>query len=105
MPNGDSISRARGERLREEYASLDRQRALAIERVKVRADLKSVGDDEPDTGRIEVEAIRRTQGSEPPPDRISPLVIVLTVAKKFPAWGAVIVALAAIGAYVFLQSR
>lgn len=67
--------------------------------------------DEP-TGRTEVTVnlqhpsqpeITRTESN--PPSKVSPLVIVLTVAKKFPAWGAVIVALAAIAAYVFLQTR
>lgn len=91
--------------MREEYAPLDRERALAIERVRVRAELKSIGEDEPDTGRIEVEALRRTEGSDPPPSKANPMVIVLTVVKKFPAWGAVIVALAVIGAYVYLQAR
>jgi hypothetical protein len=41
--------------------------------------------------------------SEPPPSKLSPLVVVWVVARKFPPWGAVIVALAGIAAYVMLR--
>ena len=99
---GTKPERARADRLREQFEANYRSRQLANERLRIRAELKSVGDDEPDTGVVHAEALKRTTSSEPP-SKASPLVVVYTVAKKFPPWGAVIVALAAIAAYVALQ--
>jgi len=41
--------------------------------------------------------------SEPPPSKLSPLVVVWVVARKFPPWGAVAVAIAGIIAYVLVR--
>lgn len=42
-------------------------------------------------------------GSDPPPSKLSTLAIAWVMAKKFPPWGAVAVAIAAIVAYVLLH--
>jgi hypothetical protein len=41
--------------------------------------------------------------SEPPPSKLSPQAVAWLFVRKFPPWGAVIVALAGIAAYVFLK--
>lgn len=41
--------------------------------------------------------------SDPPPSKLSPLVVVWVIVRKFPPWGAVAVALAGILAYVVLH--
>ena len=41
--------------------------------------------------------------SDPPPSKLSPLVVVWVVVRKFPPWGAVAVAIAGIVAYVMLN--
>ncbi len=41
--------------------------------------------------------------SEPPPSKLSPLVVVWVVARKCPPWGAVAVAIAGIIAYVLVR--
>lgn len=84
-----------------------RETDLALTRLEVRAEQRSENFEE-DTGVIHMTADQRVAErakSDPPPENVSPLVIVFTVAKKFPAWGAVIVALAAIAAYVVLKLR
>lgn len=62
-----------------------------------------------DTGRTEV-TVNLQQPSQPEikvsePDKPGAIHVVLTVVRKFPAWGSVIVALAALAAYVYLQTR
>jgi hypothetical protein len=47
----------------------------------------------------------RAQPSDAPGSKPSPVQVVFTVVKKFPPWGAVIVALAALAAYVYLQTH
>lgn len=69
--------------------------------------------DEP-TGRTEVNVTLQQPPGHPQPsqpnievtqDKPNVLRIVFTVVQKFPAWGAVLVALAAIAAYVVLKLR
>jgi len=45
----------------------------------------------------------RKADSDPPPSKVSPLGIAWVMAKKFPPWGAVAVAIAAIVAYVLTR--
>ncbi len=88
---------------------LDAAREALQESRKATELLEYSADYDEDTGRTEV-TVNLQQPSHPelkidevPASKVSPLVIVLTVARKFPAWGAVIVALAAIAAYVYLN--
>ena len=80
---------------------------LALTRLEVRAEQRSEGGEEEDTGVIHVKAAQivaqRAADSDSPPSKASPMVIVLTVVRKFPAWGAVLVAVVAIVAYVVLK--
>jgi hypothetical protein len=88
----------------------------AIEDGKEATKLLAYSDDfdEP-TGRTEVtvnlqhpsqpEIQLRAQPSDAPGSKPSPVQVVFTVVKKFPPWGAVIVALAALAAYVYLQTH
>lgn len=46
---------------------------------------------------------RKVESDAPPPSKVSPLTIAWLLARKFPPWGAVIVALAGIAAYVLLR--
>jgi hypothetical protein len=46
---------------------------------------------------------RKVESDAPPPSKVSPLAIAWLLVRKFPPWGAVIVALAAIAAYVLLR--
>lgn len=74
MPSGsDAPGRARADRLREEYEKNRRERDLANERLKVRAELKSITDEEPDTGVVHAEAVHRIAAakSEPAPALVS----------------------------------
>lgn len=84
-----------------------RERELAVARLEIRAEQRSAPDVEEDTGVIHREALARQaaqrSGSDPP-SKVSPLVIVLTVVRKFPAWGSVLVALAAIAALTYLYA-
>jgi hypothetical protein len=57
--NGKDHDKARIERLQVRHRALAEESKLALERLKVRAELKSAGEEEPDTGRIEVEAMSR----------------------------------------------
>jgi hypothetical protein len=98
---GDAVA----DKARDEFDKNRRERELAIERLRIRAEMRSENFEE-DSKVIHAEADRRVserEGSEPPPSKVSPLVIVLTVVRKFPQWGAVLVALAAIAAYVALR--
>lgn len=102
---GDALA----DKARDEFDRNRRERELAIERLKIRAEMRSAPDLEEDTGVIHREALTRQAAQRrpesDPPSKVSPLVIVLTVVRKFPAWGSVLVALAAIAAYVALKLR
>ena len=71
-------------------------RRLAIERVKVRAEMRSAGDEE-DTGVIEREALSRAPKSSSTPPRAR---FVLALLNAKPSWQMVIIVLATIGAIV-----
>jgi hypothetical protein len=68
--------------------------SAATERLKIRAEMRSHGDQE-DTGVIEREALSRAPKSESHPPRSK---IALRVLDTLPPWGRVIVLLAIIGA-------
>ncbi len=108
MANGEAKpGDAAADKWRERFEKLRREEERAIDRLEVRADMKSMGEEEI-SEVIEQRALdrqRNREGSEPPPSKPTPLVVVLTVARKFPPWGAVLVALAGIAAYVFLRTR
>lgn len=102
---GDAVA----DQWRDKFEKNRRETDLSLTRLEVRAEQRSAPDIEENTGVIHVEAAKRVAArgadSDPPPSKPTPLVIVLTIVRKFPAWGAVIVALAAIAAYVVLQLR
>lgn len=101
---GDAVADKWQERIEKDRKATD----VSLTRLEVRAELKSAGEEEL-SGVIEQETLERQRikeaASSEPPTKASPLVIVLTVVRKFPAWGAVIVALAVIAAYVALQLK
>ncbi len=76
----------------------------ALTRLEVRADMKSMGEEEV-SSVIDQRALEVQREREESPEKAGPLVIVLTVVRKFPPWGAVLIGLAAIAAYVALQLR
>lgn len=98
---------ASADKWREEFERNRKETDLAMTRLEVRAEQRSEHGEEEDTGVIHVQAAQRIadKESDPPPSKASTGIIVLTVVRKFPAWGAVIVALAAIAAYVILRLR
>lgn len=108
MANGEAKpGDAAADKWRERFEKLRRDEERALDRLDVRADMKSMGEDEI-SEVIEQRTLERQQkreGSDPPPSKATPLVIVLAGVRKMPAWGVVIVALAAIAAYVFIQTR
>ncbi len=94
---------ASADKWRDEFEKNRKETDTSLTRLEVRAEMQSAGEEElSDVIDQETLQRQRTKESEPP-SKASPMVIVLTVAKKFPAWGAVIVALAGIAAYVVLQ--
>jgi len=99
---GESLA----DKWRETFEKNRKESDLSLTRLEVRAEMKSAGEDEL-SDVIDRETLERQKVKEAiessPPSKASPYVIVLTVVRKFPAWGAVIVALAAIAAYVALK--
>lgn len=98
---GDAIA----DKWREEFAKGQKETDLALTRLEIRAEQRSQHEEE-DTGVIHTRAAERVAAREAesdPPSKATPTVIVLTMVRKFPAWGAVLVALAAIAAYVTLK--
>lgn len=101
MKPGDALA----DKARDEFDKNRRERELSIERLKVRAEIRSSPDEEEDTGVINLRAQQNMAAREPEntPARPTVLHVTLTLARKFPPWGAVLVALAAIVAYVLLR--
>ncbi len=97
---GDAVA----DKWSEQFEKSRKESDLALTRLEVRSEMKSAGEEELSDviDQRTLESQSRKEESYPP-SKASPMVIVLTVAKKFPAWGAVIVALAAIAAYVYLH--
>jgi hypothetical protein len=97
---------ASADKAREEFTRNQKESELALTRLEIRAEQRSSNWEE-DSGVIHAEALQRVAAreveSDAPPSKASPTVIVLTMVRKFPAWGAVLVALAGIGAYVALK--
>lgn len=107
MANGEQKpGDALADKWREQFDRDEREEELALTRLDVRADMKSMGEEEI-SSVIDQRALeaRRKKDSEPPASKASPLVIVFTVAKKVPPWGAVIVILAGMALYAFLKTR
>lgn len=100
---GDAIA----DKLRDAFEKGRKETDTALTRLEVRAELKSSGEEEL-SDVIDRETLQRQKAKETdsePPGKASPLIIVLTIVKKFPPMGAVLVALALIAAYVALQLR
>lgn len=97
---GDAVA----DKWREAFEKNRRETDLSLTRLDVRTEMRSA-DFEEVTDVINARADERLaeRPSSDPPAKPTPLVVVLTVARKFPPWGAVIVALAAIAAYVYLR--
>ena len=101
--NGNKPGDASADKWREKFEDNRKETDLSLTRLEIRAERRSAGEDEL-SDVINVEALKRQQLKDSdPPSKVSPMVIVLTVARKFPAWGAVLVALAGIGAYVAIR--
>lgn len=89
---------------------IDEMRAAIEDGKEATKLLEYSADFDEDTGRTEV-TVNLQQPSQPeikvsePADKTSPIHVVFTVVRKFPPWGAVIVALAALAAYVYLKTR
>lgn len=104
MPSGgEKPGDAKADLTREVFARNDDALDNAITRLEIRADMKSLGEEEI-SAVIDQRALEvQRQKESDPPSKATPMVVVLTVVRKFPAWGAVLVALAAIAAYVVLK--
>jgi hypothetical protein len=99
----DKPGNALEDKWREAFEKNRKESDLSLTRLEVRSEMKSAGEEEL-SDVIDREALERQKSNESnPPSKASPAVIVLTVVRKFPAWGAVIVALAGIAAYVAIQ--
>jgi hypothetical protein len=72
-------------------------RRLAIEKLRVRAELRSAGDDE-DTGQIEVAAMSRRPAK--PNSTPAPARALIAVLNTLPSWGRVLLLLAIVAALV-----
>lgn len=100
---------AAADKWRETFDRNRRETDVSLTRLEIRAEQRSEHGFEEDTGVIHLQADQRVAeraktDSEAPPSKVSPLVIVLTVVRKFPAWGSVLVALAAIAALTYLYA-
>lgn len=95
---GDALA----DRARDEFDKNRRERELAIERLRIRSEMRSENWEE-DTGVIHKQADERMQQRDEAPTKAGILSAALAFANGFPAWGKVIVALAAIAAYVVLK--
>jgi hypothetical protein len=106
MTGDDKPGTAAADKWRETFEKNRKETDMPLTRLEVRADMKSCGEEEL-SDVIERETLERqrvkAEADSEPPNKASPYVIVLTVVRKFPAWGAVVVALAAIAAYVYLH--
>ncbi len=99
---------AAADKWRDTFEKNRRESDLSLTRLEIRAEQRSEHGEEEDTGVIHLRAQERVAArksdSDAPPSKVSPLVIVLTVVRKFPAWGSVLVALAAIAALTYLYA-
>ncbi len=90
---------------KETFEKLRKESDASLTRLEVRAELKSAGEEEL-SDVIDRETLERQRVKEEsvPPSKATPTVVVLTLVRKIPTgWGAVIVVLAGIAAYVFLH--
>lgn len=98
---GDAVA----DQTRDEFDKNRRARELAVERLQVRAEMKSEHEEE-DTLVINTRAaenVAKRNTSDAPPSKTGLISIALTFANGFPAWGKVIVAVVAIIGYVVLK--
>ncbi len=99
---GDAVA----DKWQERIDKLRKETDLPLTRLEVRAELKSAGEEELsdviDRETLERQRVKQAAFSDPP-TKASPSIIVLTVVRKFSGLGALIVALAAIAAYVAIQ--
>jgi hypothetical protein len=88
---------------------IDGMEAATAEKMEALRELQDYDDWEESTARTEVHVNLQshpdiTRPKSEPPAKVGPFVIVYTVAKKFTALGALVIALALIAAYVYLAS-
>lgn len=97
--HGDAVA----DKARDEFDTNRRERERSIERLRVRAEMRSEHEEE-DTGVIHLRADERiAKRASDPPTRLGVIAVAFQFANSFPAWGKVIVALASIAAYVALK--
>lgn len=95
---------AAADKWRDTFEKNRRETDNSLTRLDVRAEMQSSGEVE-DSAVIDQRALEAQRKIDSdPPSKVSPLVIVLTVVRKFPAWGSVLVALAAIAALTYLYA-
>lgn len=97
---GDAVA----DQSRDEFDKNRLERDLAIERLAVRATMKSENEVE-DTSVINIRAAENITARTPssPPSKTGIFTAAFTFANGFPAWGKVIVAVVAIVAYAVLK--
>lgn len=100
---GDAVA----DKWRDTFEKNRKESDLPLTRLEIRAEQRSSNELE-DTGVIHLKAEERMAlkalDSDPPASKATPTVIVLTLVRKIPTgWGAVVVVLAGIAAYVWLH--
>ena len=103
MPNGDKPGDALGDKWRETFERNRKERETRVTRTEVRADMKSLGEEEVSAviDQRTLEAARQKESE--PPSKVTPLIIIWGITRKFTAIGAAIVAVALIVAYTVLE--
>lgn len=102
---GDALA----DKARDEFDKNRRARELAIERLTIRAEMRSSSDEDENSSVIHIQAEKRLterEGDSNPPNPTAWHVAILVV-RKFPPWGSVLVALVvvALAAFVYLRTR
>lgn len=111
MTGNDKPGNALADKWREKFEHNRKETDLPLTRLEVRADMKSCGEEELsdviDRETLERQKVKAIESE--PPSKANLYVIGLTIVKKFPPMGAVIVAvvlgLAGIAAYVALNLK
>lgn len=98
---GDAVA----DRSRDEMRQLERGFENAVQKLHIRADMRSNPDEQEDTGVIERRALeaQRKKDSEPPSGRAKAATAVLKLLPE--GWGRVIVVLAGIAAATYLAGK
>jgi hypothetical protein len=104
VTGGEKPGDAKADQWRERFEKGRKESDLALERLKIRAEMRSANWEE-DSSVIHMQAAAnmKAKESEAPSSKTNVFIIIGTAVKKLPPWGTVIVLLAAIAAYVFLR--